>query len=879
MFRLRTLGSASVDGDAPLAGRSSGRRRLALLALLAVARERGISRDKVLAYLWPERDSGHARHALSQILYSLRGELGPDAVIAGVDDLRLNPAVIASDVAEFEEAVERGDHARATKLYAGPFLDGFFISDAPEFEQWAEIERQRLAQTCARALECAAEDASRGGDDRAAVEIWRRRAALDPLNSRVALRLMTALAAAGDAAGAVQHARVHAMLRQQELDAPADAAVAELAEHLRCAPAAVAIAEPSERRASFVPVGPASDPLPAPTAVASLPEPLSAPASVGSAARRPFHRPVTAAAALLAVAALLAAGVVFAHHDGSPPPLVRRAIVIGTIRSPDSTLGLAVREALRAELESERGLRVLGESEIREALELMRISGDTTISAPVAVEIAQRRGVPLAIVGSAAPLGTGAQLVAQLLDARTGAPIATVTERPGTAKDVVPAVTRLAASLRRHVVGTVVDSAPQPLPAVTTSSLAALRNYAVARQAITRLDRQGAIALLEVALAHDSLFVLAHYLLGDLLWYVDQQSHSDVHLNAALRLSNRLPPRERLIVRARHEQLVRDRLDSALAYWQQLRASYPDEPLVYDGLIWIYIALVRPADIAAAAQTAQLLNPTSPFYVRMRYVSALEMGDTAGALRIARSARGVMPNAEVNVRLEMADRGEWDGGLRLIDSAYPPLPDGRPNVTAAPDRQLLLLGLGRLDEAWREMETVVETNAAQGPHRAMLFQAHAEIGSRGPTDRAKMLVRRAFALTAGSDLYPPAIARLTELAVTAAARLGDTATVSAARRLILSRDAGRNLHSYRVALLTIDASAAFARGDMRLAADLAARSRREVFHGRAFGDVALLEGDARRALGDRAGARSVYQDASRLRSPWRTLAKRALARH
>jgi hypothetical protein len=59
---------------------------------------------------------------------------------------------------------------------------------------------------------------------------------LDPFNSGVALRLMHALEAAGDRSGAIQHARIHAALLREELDADPDADVAAFAERLRLEP-------------------------------------------------------------------------------------------------------------------------------------------------------------------------------------------------------------------------------------------------------------------------------------------------------------------------------------------------------------------------------------------------------------------------------------------------------------------------------------------------------------------------------------------------------------------------------------------------------------------------------------------------------------------
>ena len=60
----------------PLAGRAAQRHRLAMLALLALAPGQRLSRDKLIALLWPESDTERARNSLSQALRFLRRYLG-----------------------------------------------------------------------------------------------------------------------------------------------------------------------------------------------------------------------------------------------------------------------------------------------------------------------------------------------------------------------------------------------------------------------------------------------------------------------------------------------------------------------------------------------------------------------------------------------------------------------------------------------------------------------------------------------------------------------------------------------------------------------------------------------------------------------------------
>jgi len=234
MLRLRTLGGLAVEGEPPPAfGAATQRRPLALLALLAAGRDRGVSRDKLLAYLWPDSSAEKARHLLNQALYALRRSLAADDLFLGSSELRLNSTALTADMREFEEALDRRDLERAVALYAGPFLDGFFLNAAPEFEHWVDTQRERLAARAATALETLAAAETAAGRHRAAVDWWRRLSVVDPLNSRHAYGLMEALVAAGDRAAALRHAHAHAQLLAEDLGTSPDAQVAMLEQRLR----------------------------------------------------------------------------------------------------------------------------------------------------------------------------------------------------------------------------------------------------------------------------------------------------------------------------------------------------------------------------------------------------------------------------------------------------------------------------------------------------------------------------------------------------------------------------------------------------------------------------------------------------------------------
>jgi DNA-binding SARP family transcriptional activator/TolB-like protein len=314
---LKVLGDPVLLGPSgPVTGRAAYKRRIALLAVLAVARGRPVGRERVIALLWPEHAADAARHTLSESLYVLRKELGSGMFVSVGDEIGLSPEVVRSDVAAFEEALEEGRLEAAVEEYRGPFLDGFYVSDAPEFERWVDGERDRLARACAGALERLATAAEEEGRRMDAVEWWRRGAAHDPYSSRVALRLVQALDAAGERASAIRAAAAHGARMREELGVEPDAALTAFVARLRAelppppppAPDPVPLAEPSPS----IP----NPPAPPPTAAA---EPVSAAAP--APAHRPTRRRYAIAAAAIAAVALTAVFALARGWRSDPEPV------------------------------------------------------------------------------------------------------------------------------------------------------------------------------------------------------------------------------------------------------------------------------------------------------------------------------------------------------------------------------------------------------------------------------------------------------------------------------------------------------------------------------------------------------------------------------
>jgi serine/threonine-protein kinase len=229
MIEFRTLGGLSLGGDDGSEPRAllARPKPVAILTYLALApAQRLLQRDTLLALFWPDADTHHARAALRKALYVLRASLGEEALVSrGDDELEVDPRVLWCDAAAFARALDAGELEEALAIYGGDLLPGFFISDAPAFEEWLESERSRLAQQAAEAASKLAQGAETRGDLTLAAH-WGRRALSLSHDEGVLRRLMTVLDRIGDRAGALRTYEqfAHRLASGYEMEPTADTA-------------------------------------------------------------------------------------------------------------------------------------------------------------------------------------------------------------------------------------------------------------------------------------------------------------------------------------------------------------------------------------------------------------------------------------------------------------------------------------------------------------------------------------------------------------------------------------------------------------------------------------------------------------------------------
>jgi DNA-binding SARP family transcriptional activator len=664
-LRLKTLGAPLLERDGrPLEGAATQRRVVALLTLLAVAGERGISRDSVLAVLWPEADPEKARQALTQALYHARRVVKQDELFIASADLRLNPEVISTDLWEFEEAVAKNELERAEGLHEGPFLDGFHVNGAPEFERWAGQERSRLTQRRGEVLERLAGAAESRKDYRTAVTWRRKRAALDPLNSQWTVQLMLALAAAGDRAGALQQARIHEELLRRDLDVVPDPGVTSLVERLR-------------NDASLVPSPGESPPsLPNEDRAAARPRepeaaPVIEPRTPGPEPAWWRQRRFALAAGGLAMAAVIVLAALRIARSPGAARIDPNKVMVAPFRVSGADRALTyLREGLvdllTTKLTEDIAVGATDAGSVMAAWRRAGLAEDAGVPREVAFGIARELGASRLLLGSV--VGTPRRVVisATLLAVADGALRAQATVE-GSTDSLTSLVDGLVARLLATEAG-----AWERLARHTSTSAQALRAYLDGQSAHRRGSYREAIRHFRLALERDLSFAMAGLGLASAAERVDAVDDVARGLAAAWGAREELIERDRIYL----EALAGPRYPAPssarelLTAWERVAGASPDradvwqklgERLFHDGMVLGIRDWQERATLAF--QRATSLDPAFASPQQFLVQLTARGGDTLAVRRLATS---YLRTDSVG---ELASFVRWRSAVALSDSA------------------------------------------------------------------------------------------------------------------------------------------------------------------------------------------------------------------
>ncbi len=587
MIRLHVLGPIALHGsdDRPLSDVLHRPKRLALLAYMAVAPAAFYRRDTLLGLFWPELDQDHARGALSQALYVLRRALGRQVLLnRGIEEVGTDRTLLWCDAFAFTQLVQQDRLEEALELYRGPLLDGVYLSDAEGFEHWLDQERARLVRLAAQAALTLSERAE-ARDDRIQAVHWARRVVdLDPTDEQGLRRLLVALESAGDRSAAVHAYDQFQQRLRDEYDVEPAAETRAFINALRAdqlTGTQLTTSPVAPPPLPGVPAGGAEGP---PTAVA---RPSLPPDDVGDdeppvLGQDGHHAGGTRQrmALALALSVVLAAGVgavigLWPGTGSAPDSSPERILVLPfSVQGRDDThfLGEAMVTLLSAGLDGAGALRSIDPRAVLSATRSGRWDGDLAAARALAV----KTGAASFVRGDITEVDGHLRVVARVYEIHAdSALVAQEITVEGVDRDVFG----LADALTVALLG---GRSREPherlarVAALTTRSVPALKAYLEGEGHLLAGRFAEGVDPLQRAVDADSTFALAYYRLSTAATWSGRDSLARASSMAAVRLSDRLTYRDRLLVEAWHEYLF-GAAEQAESYYLNILASYPSD--------------------------------------------------------------------------------------------------------------------------------------------------------------------------------------------------------------------------------------------------------------------------------------------------------------
>jgi DNA-binding SARP family transcriptional activator len=257
---------------------------LALLGYLAVE-SRPVARDTLATLFWPSSGQSRARANLRSCVWQLSESVGPRVLRVRGDTLSVDVNELLVDVHEFRRLTSthrrsETDHsdssrprgqflAEAERLYRGSFMEGFTLTDCPEFDTWElfqeELFRRQHSSVLTELIELRVEQ----GQWNEAVRVGERLIELDPLEEESHRQLMRVLARSGRRAAALRQYEACVRVVASELDDDPEPETVRLMEGIK---AGSEHTRPEHARKDHVPgigIGhdgmPPSAPVPLPT--------------------------------------------------------------------------------------------------------------------------------------------------------------------------------------------------------------------------------------------------------------------------------------------------------------------------------------------------------------------------------------------------------------------------------------------------------------------------------------------------------------------------------------------------------------------------------------------------------------------------------------
>jgi len=325
------------------------------------------------------------------------------------------------------------------------------------------------------------------------------------------------------------------------------------------------------------------------------------------------HKIAAAVVALLLVVASASAFYFYRRHSVR---LTERDTVlltdfVNTTGEPvfDGTL----KQALAVQLGQTPFLTLFPDDRVRETLRFMGRSPDDRITRDIGREICERQGIKALLTGTIASLGSHYVITLEAMNPRSGDSIAREQIEAESKEKVLSSLGTAASNLRMKL-GESLSSIQKydvSIEQATTSSLEALKAFAMANEERAKGKARESLTLYKRAVELDPNFAMAYARMGVHYGNLEQMELARENVQKAYDLRERVSEREKLYITEKYYTYITGEIDKTIDTLQTWARLYPSDYIPHNNLSLNLQLIGRYDEALKEALEAVRLSPNN----------------------------------------------------------------------------------------------------------------------------------------------------------------------------------------------------------------------------------------------------------------------------
>ncbi len=229
MLTVNMLGKCAIFYDNECISDKLSSKLVALICLLVLNRNRNMSKEKIIAYLWPDSDEEAAKSNLRFNLWNIKKTIpqsaeGEDFIISGKDFCRINEKYVFQcdktqlDCCKVSQIERIEDLLKLKDLFQGDFLEGLYLRNCNEFNEMILFERVVCQNKQVEILEKLIGLYEEQGRYEEELEILNEVTAIEPYNEQFACQAIQTYGKLGNRTAAINYYKNFEIILRRNLN-------------------------------------------------------------------------------------------------------------------------------------------------------------------------------------------------------------------------------------------------------------------------------------------------------------------------------------------------------------------------------------------------------------------------------------------------------------------------------------------------------------------------------------------------------------------------------------------------------------------------------------------------------------------------------------